>query len=250
MVSNPRGNEQGNVVGRVIEWTRTRSAPLVHVAIAVIFPVGTLFGALMLRTQMVQNSFEAAQIETNINRLTQDIEDDQAKLDQLVANLPDKASDMGMVPQQGSVRPSTADTSPTKAEPSEHHRRIVEFAKVKTFAFKCTLPAPHWRWWRRQCDSAGLHPAHRRPSTAQAATANRTLTVTLSAKRGRILDANGSVLAQSVERYTIVANPEAAQEFEPITCNDNTRDYCHEIDGKPVGATERCRAGCWPKSWI
>ena len=74
-----------------------------NVAIAVIFLVGTLFGALMLRTQMVQNSFEAAQIETNINRLTQDIEDDQAKLDQLVANLPDKASDMGMVPQQGSV---------------------------------------------------------------------------------------------------------------------------------------------------
>ena len=97
VVSNPRGDERGNVVGRVIEWTRT---PLVHVAIAVIFLVGTLFGALMLRTQMVQNSFEAAQIETNINRLTQDIEDDQAKLDQLVANLPDKASDMGMVPQQ------------------------------------------------------------------------------------------------------------------------------------------------------
>ena len=92
VVSNPRGNEQGNVVGRVIEWTRTRSAPLVHVAIAVIFLVGTLFGALMLRTQMVQNSFEAAQVETNIT-----------KLDQLVANLPDKASDMGMVPQQGSV---------------------------------------------------------------------------------------------------------------------------------------------------
>ena len=66
VVSNPRGNEQGNVVGRVIEWTRTRSAPQVHVAIAVIFLVGTLFGALMLRTQMVQNSFEAAQIETNI----------------------------------------------------------------------------------------------------------------------------------------------------------------------------------------
>lgn len=58
VVSNPRGNEQGNVVGRVIEWTRTRSAPLVHVAIAVIFLVGTLFGALMLRTQMVQNSYE------------------------------------------------------------------------------------------------------------------------------------------------------------------------------------------------
>ena len=68
VVSNPRGNEQGNVVGRVIEWTRTRSAPLVHVAIAVIFLVGTLFGALMLRTQMVQNSFEAAQIETKMSK--------------------------------------------------------------------------------------------------------------------------------------------------------------------------------------
>ena len=67
--------------------------------------------------------------------------------------------------------------------------------------------------------------------------------MTLSAKRGRILDANGSVLAQSVERYTIVANPEAAQEFEPITCNDNTRDYCHEIDGKPVGATGAAAVG-------
>ena len=52
---------------------------------------------------LIVKAFEAAQIETNINRLTQDIEDDQAKLDQLVANLPDKASDMGMVPQQGSV---------------------------------------------------------------------------------------------------------------------------------------------------
>nr|WP_205832514.1 penicillin-binding protein 2 [Bifidobacterium sp. DSM 109959] len=79
--------------------------------------------------------------------------------------------------------------------------------------------------------------------TAQAATASRTLTVTLSAKRGRILDTNGTVLAQSVERYTIVGNPEAAQEFKPITCNDDTRDYCHEIDGKPVGTTGAAAVG-------
>ena len=103
LISNQRAQTQGNVVGRVIEWTRTRSAPLVHVVIAVAFLMGTLFGALMLRTQMVQNSFEAAQIEAYISVLTQDVEDDQAKLDQLVATLPDKASDMGMVPQQGSV---------------------------------------------------------------------------------------------------------------------------------------------------
>ena len=134
VVSNPRGNEQGNVVGRVIEWTRTRSAPLVHVAIAVIFLVGTLFGALMLRTQMVQNSFEAAQIETNINRLTQDIEDDQAKLDQLVANLPDHSSHRRV--RQG---------QDLRVQMHRHRRRI----GVGGVGMR---------------DSAGLHPAHRRPS--------------------------------------------------------------------------------------
>ncbi|WP_217625498.1 peptidoglycan D,D-transpeptidase FtsI family protein [Bifidobacterium colobi] len=78
---------------------------------------------------------------------------------------------------------------------------------------------------------------------AQAATASRTSTITLSAKRGRILDSNGTVLAQSVERYTIVANPEAAQEFTPIDCNKNNQDYCHQIDGKPVGATGAAAVG-------
>ena len=54
-------------------------------------------------------------------------------------------------------------------------------------------------------------------STAQAATQNRTVKAVLSAKRGKITDANGAVLAQSVERYTIIGNPEAAQDFEPTT---------------------------------
>lgn len=123
-------------------------------------------------------------------------------------------------------------------------RRIVEFAKVKTFAFKCIAIGAALALVASACviQLASTQLIGGR-QTAQAATANRTLTVTLSAKRGRILDANGSVLAQSVERYTIVANPEAAQEFEPITCNDNTRDYCHEIDGKPVGATGAAAVG-------
>lgn len=123
-------------------------------------------------------------------------------------------------------------------------RRIVEFAKVKTFAFKCIAIGAALALVASACviQLASTQLIGGR-QTAQAATANRTLTVTLSAKRGRILDSNGSVLAQSVERYTIVANPEAAQEFEPITCNDNTRDYCHEIDGKPVGATGAAAVG-------
>ncbi|MBT1175752.1 hypothetical protein JS530_09630 [Bifidobacterium sp. LC6] len=88
---------------RLMEWTRTRTAPMVHVVAAVIFLAATLIGALMLRTEMVQNSFEEAQVKQHISVLTQDIEDDQAKLDQLVASLPDKASEMGMVSKGGAV---------------------------------------------------------------------------------------------------------------------------------------------------
>ena len=74
-------------------------------------------------------------------------------------------------------------------------------------------------------------------SIAQAATASRTLPVTISANRGRILDRNRTVLASSAERYTVVANPEAVATFEPVTCTTKTKSYCHEIDGKPVGVT-------------
>lgn len=47
--------------------------------------------------------FKAAAVKQHISTLTQDVEDDQAKLDQLVASLPDKADEMGMVSQGGSV---------------------------------------------------------------------------------------------------------------------------------------------------
>lgn len=77
-------------------------------------------------------------------------------------------------------------------------------------------------------------------STAQAATQARTIPVTITAKRGRILDANGKVLAQSVERYNVIGNPEAAATFTPITCGSRqakVAGYCHKIKGRPVGAT-------------
>ncbi|MBU9111344.1 hypothetical protein [Bifidobacterium ruminantium] len=92
-----RGFEQ------LITWTRTRSTPLLHLVIAAVFLGVCLLGSLMLRTQMVQNSFEASQIEASITKLTQDVEDDQAKLDELDASLPSKAEDMGMVPQKGAL---------------------------------------------------------------------------------------------------------------------------------------------------
>lgn len=74
-------------------------------------------------------------------------------------------------------------------------------------------------------------------NTAQAATRSRTVKVTLGAKRGRILDTNGVVLAQSVERYTIIGNPEAAQDFTPLDCTPRTKDYCQQLDGKPLKTT-------------
>lgn len=98
---------EGNGVKRgaeqLITWTRTRSTPLLHLVIAVVFLGVCLVESLMLRTQMVQHSFEANQIESNITRLTQDVEDDQTKLDELEASLPSKAEEMGMVPQKGAL---------------------------------------------------------------------------------------------------------------------------------------------------
>lgn len=77
-------------------------------------------------------------------------------------------------------------------------------------------------------------------TTAEAATNSRTSKVTLSANRGRILDTNGTVLAQSVERYNIIGVPDAATSFTPVTCGSKqakSLGYCHSIDDNPVGAT-------------
>ncbi|AKV56033.1 peptidoglycan D,D-transpeptidase FtsI family protein [Bifidobacterium actinocoloniiforme] len=74
-------------------------------------------------------------------------------------------------------------------------------------------------------------------ATAEAATRSRTVPHTLKAQRGRILDANGMILAQSVERYTIVGSPKAAADFIPVDCTKQTEGNCHAINGKPVGAT-------------
>ncbi|HJE21189.1 hypothetical protein [Bifidobacterium pullorum] len=88
---------------RLLEWTRTRTTPLFHITVAVVFLVGTLLGALALRTQMVEIAFESSQVESRIERLSQDVEDAQTQLDLLKASLPERAQEMGMVPQEGSI---------------------------------------------------------------------------------------------------------------------------------------------------
>ena len=77
-------------------------------------------------------------------------------------------------------------------------------------------------------------------ATAEAATNSRTSKVVVSAKRGRILASNGTVLAQSVERYNIIGVPDAATSFTPVDCGTKQAKalgYCHSIDGKPVSVS-------------
>ncbi|MEK0306865.1 peptidoglycan D,D-transpeptidase FtsI family protein [Bifidobacterium favimelis] len=65
-------------------------------------------------------------------------------------------------------------------------------------------------------------------TVAQAATASRTVPHTLKAQRGKIVDTNGLVLAQSLERYTIIADPQAAAAYLPDSCISKStgKDTC------------------------
>ncbi|MBW3087770.1 penicillin-binding protein 2 [Bifidobacterium sp. 82T24] len=74
-------------------------------------------------------------------------------------------------------------------------------------------------------------------SVAEAATASRTVTKPLQSQRGTIVDTNGVVLAQSVERYTVYADQKAISEFKPIDCNGSNDSVCHSIDGHDVEGT-------------
>lgn len=84
-------------------WMRSRSAPIFYVVISVVFLFSSLVGSLALRTQMAQNSFQSSEVQVSIAQLRQDVADAQAQLDTLQAQLPQKAQEMGMIPQESSV---------------------------------------------------------------------------------------------------------------------------------------------------
>ena len=54
---------------------------------------------------------------------------------------------------------------------------------------------------------------------AQAAAQSRTTTVTLKARRGKIMDTNVAILAKSFDRYTIICIPDQSKAFFPSTCS-------------------------------
>ncbi|WP_317643395.1 hypothetical protein [Bombiscardovia apis] len=107
----------GQKARNVISWASNRSTPLIHFVVALAFLSVCLLGSLLLRTQMVQNSFEASSVQSSISQLTQDVQDDQNKLDELQASLPDKAQQMGMVPQQGTNSVDLSGYQPPAAQP-------------------------------------------------------------------------------------------------------------------------------------
>lgn len=88
---------------RLFAWVTGRRSPFLTVVVAAAFLGGTLLGTLALRTQMVEYSFESARVNRSIAMLTQDAQTYQSELDRLEAQLPERATQMGMVPQQGTL---------------------------------------------------------------------------------------------------------------------------------------------------
>ncbi|KFI45608.1 hypothetical protein GA0061078_1150 [Bifidobacterium bohemicum] len=111
----PRKDVAG-LMARVGKWIAGGTMSMVYFAVSVVFLFAALLGSLALRTQMVQDSYESARVQSHISTLSQDIEDDQATLDQLQAGLPSKAQEMGMVPQKGSVSIDLNGYKPTEKD--------------------------------------------------------------------------------------------------------------------------------------
>lgn len=84
-------------------WARHVSKPMLRVVIAIVVLVASMSGALALRTLMIEDSFTLSTTKQNISQLQQDVEADELQLEQLNADLPNKATQMGMVPGSGSV---------------------------------------------------------------------------------------------------------------------------------------------------
>lgn len=65
----------------------------------------------------------------------------------------------------------------------------------------------------------------------------RTVIKTSHGVRGMIVDTNGQVLAQSVERYTMYADQNGAKAFQPVKCTGKNSSTCHSLDGKNLTST-------------
>ncbi len=88
---------------KVVAWSNTSMVPVFNIIIIVLFLVIALTVSLAIRTQMAALSFEQTRLQIAISKERQDLESKQAQLDALEAQLPAKAQEMGMIPQQGAI---------------------------------------------------------------------------------------------------------------------------------------------------
>ncbi len=88
---------------RAQSWFLARRAPLIYVIAAVTVLFASLMGTLVLRTMMVENSFAISNTQSNITKLTQDVEAQKTKLEKLEASLPQKAEKLGMTASTDSL---------------------------------------------------------------------------------------------------------------------------------------------------
>ena len=79
------------------------------IAVATVAAISFL-GVLGMRVMLVENSFEVAQTQQKVTLLSQDVEQEQARLDKLQSSLPDRAQKLGMTTSNNSV---TVDMSGT-----------------------------------------------------------------------------------------------------------------------------------------
>ncbi|MDD6373745.1 MAG: hypothetical protein PUF97_04620 [Bifidobacteriaceae bacterium] len=76
---------------------------IVPIVIAMVALVLSIVGTMSLHMVMIEDSFELTRVEQTNTQLRQDIENDQLQIDQQSANLPNKATDLGMQPGSDSV---------------------------------------------------------------------------------------------------------------------------------------------------
>lgn len=83
---------QRHITARMAQW----------IAVATVAAISFL-GVLGMRVMLVENSFEAAQTQQKVTLLSQDVEQEQARLDKLQSSLPDRAQKLGMTTSNNSV---------------------------------------------------------------------------------------------------------------------------------------------------
>ncbi|WP_418969799.1 hypothetical protein [Alloscardovia omnicolens] len=89
-----------SLFNRVQAIAHNRQRSFVVLMTSVIFLVTSLGVTLFLRTEMTKNAFSITETQNSVVQLTQDVQQDRAKLNKLESQLPQRAMDMGM--QQGS----------------------------------------------------------------------------------------------------------------------------------------------------